>query len=175
MPVWFAPLEAHRVRVCAQDFAGGSRRSGRLQELLRHNYGSFEGVAWTGVLRDGTSQDNVVVLYIFAHTRVLGPRKARPACASPPCPRARQSCSPHITLAHAHAKGAKAGEKDVHDDCGEGHKALLGQAVTEGHGLERVGVLVHTPLGAHCCTSELRTRDSSATSARFAMPLSPAT
>ena len=60
-------------------------------------------------------------------------------------------------------------------DCGEGHKALSGQAITAGHGLEGVGVLVHTPLGPHCCTSELRTRDFSATSARFAMPLSPVT
>ena len=63
----------------------------------------------------------------------------------------------------------------VQDDCGEGHKALSGQAFTEGHGLEGMGVLVHTPLGAHCCTSELRTRDSSASRAKFAMPLSPAT
>ena len=63
----------------------------------------------------------------------------------------------------------------VQDDCGEGHKALLGQPVTAGHGLEGVGVLVHTPLGANCCTSELRARDSSAPNAKFAMPLSPAT
>ena len=63
----------------------------------------------------------------------------------------------------------------VQDDCGEGHKALSGQAVTAGHGLEGVGVLVHTPLGAHCCTSELRARDFSATSAKIAAPLSPAT
>ena len=62
----------------------------------------------------------------------------------------------------------------VQDDCGEGHKALLGHAITAGRGLEGVGVLVRTPLGAHCCTSELRARDSSATSAKFAMPLSPA-
>ena len=175
MPVWFAPLEAHRVRVCEQGFRRRIRRSGRLQELLRRSYGSSEGVARTVVLSDGTGQDNVVVLYIVTHTRLLGPRKARPARASPPRPRARQSRSPHITLAHAHAKGAKAGEKDVHDDCGEGHKALSGQAVTAGHGLEGVGVLVHTPLGAHCCTSELRTRDFSATSAKIATPLSPAT
>ena len=175
MSMLFAPLEAHRVRVCEQGFRRRIRRSGRLQELLRRSYGSSEGVARTVVLSDGTGQDNVVVLYIVTHTRLLGPRKARPARASPPCPRARKSCSPHITLAHAHAKGTKAGEKDVHDDCGEGHKALLGQAVTEGHGLERMGVLVHTPLGAHCCTSELRTRDFSATSAKFAIPRSPAT
>ena len=60
-------------------------------------------------------------------------------------------------------------------DCGEGHKALSGQAVTVGHGLEGVGVLVHTPLAAHCCTSELRARDFSATSAKIATPLSPST
>ena len=63
----------------------------------------------------------------------------------------------------------------VQDDCGEGHKALLGQAVTAGHGLEGVGVLVHTPLVAHCFTSELRARDFSATSAKIATPLSPDT
>ena len=163
------------MRVCEQGFRRRIRRSGRLQELLRRSYGSSEGVARTVVLSDGTGQDNVVVLYIVTHTRLLGPRKARPACASPPRSRARQSCSSHTTHAYAHAKGAKAGEKGVQDDCGEGHKALSGQAVTAGHGLEGVGVLVHTPLGAHCCTSELRTRDFSATSARFAMPLSPAT
>ena len=175
MPVWFAPLEAHRVRVCAQDFAGGSRRSGRLQELLRRNDGSSEGVARTGVLSGGSGQDNVVILYIFVRLCLPGLRKARPARASPPRPRARQSCSPHTSHAYAPDKGAKAGEKGVQDDCGEGHKALSGQAFTEGHGLEGMGVLVHTPLGAHCCTSELRARDFSATSAKIATPLSPAT
>ena len=116
-----------------------------------------------------------MVLYSFVHLRLLGPRKARPARASPPRPRARQSRSPHTTHAYAHAKGAKAGEKGVQDDCDEGHKALSGQAVTAGHGLEGVGVLVRTPLGAHCCTCELRACDSCAASARFAMPLSPVT
>ena len=52
VPVWFAPLEAHRVRVCEQGFRRWIRRSGRLQELLRRSYGSSEGVARTGVLRD---------------------------------------------------------------------------------------------------------------------------
>ena len=52
---------------------------------------------------------------------------------------------------------------------------LSGQTFTSDRGLEGMGVLVHTPLGANCCTSELRARDSSAASANFAMPLSPAT
>ena len=163
--VWFAPLCAHFVRVASRAFAGGFWRSGRLQELLRRNDGSSEGVAWTAVLHGSSGQANAVILYIFAHTRLLGPRKARPTHASPPRPRAHQSRSPHTTHAHAHAKGAKTGEKGVQDDCGEGHKALSGQAVTASHGLEGVGVLVHTPLGSHCCTSELRTRDFFATSA----------
>jgi hypothetical protein len=51
---------------------------------------SSEGVARTVVLRDGIGQDNAVILYIFAHTRLLGPRKPRPACASPPRPEHRQ-------------------------------------------------------------------------------------
>ena len=63
----------------------------------------------------------------------------------------------------------------VQDDCGEGHKALSGQAVTAGPALEGVGLLVRTPLASHCCTSELRARDFSATNAKIAMPLSPAT
>ena len=50
----FAPLEAHRVRVCEQGFRWRIRRSERLQELLRRSYGSSEGVARTVVLRDGT-------------------------------------------------------------------------------------------------------------------------
>lgn len=170
--VWFAPLQAHRVRVCAQDFTGGFRRSGRLQELLRRNYGSSEGVARLGVPKDSTGQENAVILYSFVRLRLLGPRKARRARASPPRPRARESCSPHTTHAYAPHKGAKAGEKGVRYDCGEGHMALSGQPFTAGHGLEVVGVLVHTPLGAHCCTSESPTRDSSAPSARSATPRS---
>ena len=140
-----------------------------------HKKRSRSTVVWTGVLMDSSSQKNAVVLYSFVLIRLLGPRKARPARASPPRPRARQSRSPHTTHAYAHAKGAKAGEKGVQDDCGEGHKALSGQAVTAGHGLEGVGVLVRTPLASHCCTSELRARDFSATSAKIATPLSPAT
>jgi hypothetical protein len=153
-------------------FAGGFRRSGRLQELLRRNDDSSEGVARTGVLGGGSGQVNVVILYIFVRLGLPGPRKARPARASPPRPRARQSCSPHTSHAYAPDKGAKAGEKGVLDDCGEGHMALSGQPFTAGHGLEVVGVLVHTPLGAHCCTSEPPTRDSSAPSARSATPRS---
>ena len=175
MLVWFAPLEAHRVRVCAQDFAGGLRRSGCLQELLRRNDGSPEGVARTVVLSGGSGQVNVVILYIFVRLGLPGPRKARPARASPPRPRARESCSPHTSHAYAPDKGAKAGEKGVDDDCGEGHMTLSEHAVTAGRGLEGLGVLVHTPPGAHCCTSELCAHDSCATSARFAIPLSPAT
>ena len=170
--VWFAPLCAHFVRVASRAFAGGFRRSGRLQELLRRNDGSSEGVAWTAVLHGSGGQANAVILYIFAHTRLLVPRKVRPVRASPPRPRARQSCSPHIALAHAHAKGAKANEMGVQDDCGEGHKALSGQASSAGHGLERSGVLIRTPLSVHCCTSESPTRDFSAPSARFATPRS---
>ena len=170
--MWFVPPEAHRVRVYAQDFAGGFRRSGCLQELLRRNCCSSEGVARLGVLGDSTGQENAVVLYSFGHTHLLDPRKARPARASPPRPRARQSCSPHIALAHAHAKGAKANEMGVKDDCGEGHKALSGQASSAGHGLERSGVLIRTPLSVHCCTSESPTRDSCAPSARSATPRS---
>ena len=48
----FAPLEAHRVRVCEQGLRRWIRRSGRLQELLRRSYGSSEGAERTGVLRD---------------------------------------------------------------------------------------------------------------------------
>ena len=168
----FAPLEAHRVRVCEQGFRRQILAAGLLQELLRRNDGSSEGVAWTAVLHGSGGQANAVILYIFAHTRLLGPRKARPARASPPRPRARKSRSSRTTLAHAHAKGATTGEKGVQDDCGEGHKALSGQASTAGHGLERSGVLVGTPLGAHCCTSESPTRDSCAPSARSATPRS---
>ena len=52
VPVWFAPLEAHRVRVCEQGLRRWIRRSGRLEELLRRSYGSSEGVVRTEVLRD---------------------------------------------------------------------------------------------------------------------------
>ena len=168
-------LRVSRLMVCvfaSMAIAGGFRRSGRLRELLRRKDGSSEGVAWTAVLNGSSGLANAVILYIFAHTRLLGPRKARPPRASPPRPRARKSRSSRTTLAHAHAKGATTGEKGVQDDCGEGHKALSGQASTAGHGLERSGVLVRTPLGAHCCTSESPTRDSCAPSARSATPRS---
>ena len=108
-------------------FAGGFQRSGRLQEMLRRNDGSSESVARTGVLMDSTGQENVVVLYISLHLRLLGPRKTRPARASPPRPRARESCSSHTTLAYAHTKGPNTGGKGGYDDCGEGHMAISGQ------------------------------------------------
>ena len=156
-------------------FAGGFRRAGRLQELLRGNDGSSEGVARTGVLGGGTGQVNVVILCIFVRLGLPGPRKARPARASPPRPRARQSRSSRTTHAYALANGVNTGRKGVDDGCGEGHMVLSGQASTAGHGLERSGVLVRTPLVDHCCTSESPTRDSSAPSARSATPRSPPT
>ena len=74
-------------------FAGGFRRSGRLQELLRRNDGSSEGVARIEVLGGGSGQINAVILYIFVRLGLPGPREARPARASPPRPRARHSWS----------------------------------------------------------------------------------
>ena len=62
--------------------AGGFQRSGRLQELLRRNNGSSEGVTRMGVLTGGTGLENVVSVYTFVRLRLLGLRKARPARAS---------------------------------------------------------------------------------------------
>eukprot|EP01043_Picozoa_sp_COSAG02_P015365 COSAG02_NODE_653_length_18827_cov_44.237826_11_plen_75_part_00 len=62
--------------------AGGFRRSGRLQELLRSKNGSSVGVTRMGVLKGGIGLENVVSLYTFVRSRFLGPRKARSARAS---------------------------------------------------------------------------------------------
>lgn len=78
-------LRLSRLIACvfaSSDFVGGSWRSGRLQELLRRNNGSSEGVARMGVLEGCTGQDNVVFLYTFVSLCLLGPRKPRSACAS---------------------------------------------------------------------------------------------
>ena len=114
-------------------FAGGFQRSGRLQDLLRRNDGSSEGVARTGVLGGGTGQANVVILCIFVRLGLPGPRKARPARASPPRPRARQSRLSRTTHAYALAKGVITGRKGVDDGCGEGHMSLLTQTLSAAH------------------------------------------
>jgi len=114
-------------------FAGGFRRAGRLQELLRGNDGSSEGVARTGVLGGGTGQVNVVILCIFVRLGLPGPRKARLAHASPPRPRARQSRLSRTTHAYALAKGVNTGRKGVDDGCGEGHMSLSGQTLSAAH------------------------------------------
>ena len=177
---WFAPLCAHlRLSVlilcvfASRDLAGGFRRSGRLQMLLRCSYGSSEREARTVVLSSSTGQENVVVLYIFVRLCLLDPRRARPACASPRRPCARQSFASRFAHACTLTKGPETGGKGVQDGCGEGHKALSGQAFTAGRGVEDLGVLVHMSLGAHCCPSESPTRDSSAASAGHGDRASP--
>ena len=152
--------------------AGRFWRSGRLQEPLRRSDGSSEGVTHTGVLGGGNGQDNVVGLYNFVRLCLLGSRKARPACASPRRPCARWSCRSRTTPADALANRVKAGEKGVQDDCGEGHMALLGQAITAALVLGRLALLAHVPLVDHCYTSESPTRNSSAPSAISATPRS---
>ena len=127
------------------------------------------------VLCSCSELENAVSLCIFLRLQPAGPRKARPACASPRRPCARQSFASRFTHACTLTKGPETGGKGVQDGCGEGHKALSGQAFTAGRGVEDLGVLVHMSLGAHCCPSESPTGDSSAASAGFAMPLSPDT
>ena len=133
MSVLFARLEAHGVRVCEQGVCRRIPAIWALAELLRRNDGSSEGVARTGVLGGGSGQVNVVILYIFVRLGLPGPRKARPARASPPRPRARQSRLSRTTHAYALAKGVNTGRKGVDDGCGEGHMSLLTQTLSAAH------------------------------------------
>ena len=66
-----------------RNFAGGFWLAGALERALVTQLGSSGRVVWTGALSDSAGLGNVVILCIFLHLQPAGPRKARPACASP--------------------------------------------------------------------------------------------
>ena len=67
----------------ALQFLSRNQSKDRLERALATQLRRSGRAAWTGVLMDSAELDNVVSLCIFLHLQPAGPRKARPACASP--------------------------------------------------------------------------------------------